>query len=629
MRRADAGGAGLSAAAAALVAAALFLGHGSSDSRLFWIGSAALLLAALTFVLQPRSLSAPAVAFLALLGAFVLWQGISISWSILPARSWDYTNRGLVYVAFACVGMLLGGLPRARIAEGLAALLGALLVVALAAKIFPSLYGDYGRLARLRFPVAYWNELALLAAIAVPLGLWLAGRRTTPLALRVAGTVLVYVAFVSVVLTYSRYGIVLAVVGAIAWIALERDRLDSLPALALATAAAAVVVVVALRLPGVAQGGHSHSVRVRDGWIFGLVLVGGATLIAVAARWALVREFDRALLRRLMLGAGAAAVLAGVAAVAALVVHAGGPVDFVRARWDEFAHTQSVSAPGRLGSTSSGNRWTWWQEAWHTFTRHPGGGTGAGSFSLTSVVESHNSQLATIEPHNTPLQFLSETGIVGFLLYAGTIAAAVVAVRRGQRDRATAALALVAAIALAHAVVDIDWDYVSTQAPLLLVSGALVAGTGGAVTRRRPLVSAAAAVFCLAALYSLFSPWLSGRRLQVAYDAIGRGDLVSAHDAARQAHSLNPLAREPLYVLAATVGRAQAKRLYRRGTELEPTNPDSWYQLGAFEFDLHHWRAAYAALNHSYTLDAFGPLGRKGSLLDQARCKIDPSTCPR
>src|SRR5438046_968630 len=83
------------------------------------------------------------------------------------------------------------------------------------AKVVPGLYSDYGRLARLRYPVGYWNELALLAAASVPLGLWVVRRA------RVAGAGLLYAALVVAVLTYSRVGIVLTVLAAIAWLALD------------------------------------------------------------------------------------------------------------------------------------------------------------------------------------------------------------------------------------------------------------------------------------------------------------------------------------------------------------------------------------------------------------------------
>src|SRR2546430_11833528 len=175
MRRPAAREALLPAAAAGLVFAALFLSSGSSGSRLFWIGVAAVLVAAVGWILAPPRVSLRGGLFFAALGAFVLWQGASIAWSIQPARSWDYTNRGLVYFAFAGVGALLGGVAPRRLALAGAALLGALFAWALAAKVIPGLYSDYGRLARLRFPVGYWNELALLAAASVAFGLWLAG----------------------------------------------------------------------------------------------------------------------------------------------------------------------------------------------------------------------------------------------------------------------------------------------------------------------------------------------------------------------------------------------------------------------------------------------------------------------
>src|SRR5262249_50521649 len=217
MRQALGGGAWLSAVAGALLVFALFTSRGSSETRLFWIGVAALVVSAAALVLRSAPLTWPVLAFLGLLGVFALWQALTIAWSISPDSSWRYANRTFVYLAFGVVGVLVGtSVPRRRIAAGLGFLSTALLVVALAGKAVPWLYGDYGRLARLRWPVAYWNELALLAAMTVPLGLWLAGRRDRPMRARVAGVLHVYVALVAVMLTFSRFGIILAVAGAVA-----------------------------------------------------------------------------------------------------------------------------------------------------------------------------------------------------------------------------------------------------------------------------------------------------------------------------------------------------------------------------------------------------------------------------
>jgi hypothetical protein len=453
---------------------------------------------------------------------------------------------------------------------------------------------------------------------------------------RVAGVLHVYVALVAVVLTFSRFGIILAVAGAVAWMWIDRDRLDSLVAALIATPVAALVAVDGLALPGIADDDTSHHTRVHDGLIFGVLFLAGAAVVIELARRLLVHEGSVAFRRRLALwslGVGAALC---VVALLTLIVRAGGPTDFVRVRWNEFAHAQTTGTPGRLTSTSSGNRWHWWQQSWDAFARHPGGGTGAGSFALTSTVSAHNAEQSTVEPHNVPLQFLTETGIVGFLLYAGVVAAVVVAVMRGPHDRATQVLALVVAIGWVHSLVDIDWNFVATQGPLLAVAGVLVAPPAHAAARLRPLPAVGVAVCALAALYSLFAPWYSDRRLQDAFSAVSKTDFVGAANAARDAHNLDPLALDPIRLLAVTLEGVRdyrgAKRYYVLGTTREPENPETWYDLGAFYYRQKQWWPSWVALNRSYALDAFGPAGEEGGLLDQVRCKpgVEPTSrqCP-
>ena len=615
MQRAAVRGALAPGAAGALCFASFFLSGGSSQSRLFWIGTAAILVAAIGWALQPPTLPRPALVFFLLFAAFVLWQAASIAWSIQPARSWDYANRSLVYLAFAAVGALLGGVAPRKLAYGAAALLGALFLWALAAKVVPALYADYGRLARLRYPLGYWNELALLAAAAVPIGLWL-GRR-----FRLAGGLLLYTGLVVVVLTYSRVGILLSVLVAVAYLVLDERRLETVGVLAVAWIAGAAVAGIGLLLPGVADDGEPHGVRVHDGLLFGLAFLVGAALVALALRILLTSAVDARVLR---FGALALALVV-VAVFVASVVRAGGPVQWTQDRWHEFANpvsSQVGQTPGRLASASSSNRWRWWQEAWNAFTRHPANGTGAGTFELTDRIE-RTSPLAVVEPHSTPLQFLSELGLIGFLLYGALL----VAIAR----RTFLPLGLAIAVCFLHSFVDIDWDYIAVQGPLFLLIGALLAGP----PRRRSgvLGTVAAAVCALAAVYSLASPWLSERRLNSALDAAASGNLVGALDRAQSAQRFNPLAIEPLWFEAAlTLDKSRALALYRQARDLEPLNPDTWYQLGAFELhELKRPRAAYYALNRAYTLDnfLFGKGTTPGRDLDRARCEIDPSTCPK
>jgi hypothetical protein len=615
------------AAAGGLGFAALFFSDGSSQSRLFWIGVPAVVVAAVGWAWRAPRLPLWGSVFFCALGAFVIWQGVSIAWSIQPSRSWDYTNRGLVYFAFAAVGALVAGVPLRRFAAVACALLGALFVWALTAKVIPGLYPDYERLARLRYPVGYWNELALLAAASVPLGLWAVGPRHERRA-RLGGALLLYAALVVTVLTYSRVGIVLTVVAALVWLWLDRDRLAALGPLAVAWIVGAVVAGVGLLLPGVSSDGESHHTRVRDGLVFGAVLIIGAIVVGIASRFVLSRAVDRRVAR----GAAVALVVLVLVALGAAVVRAGGPADFVSQRWHEFTNEVSAQVeetPGRIVSANSSNRWRWWNEAWSAFTDKPLQGTGAGTFELVDRVE-RNSTLATTEPHSVPLQFLSETGVVGFLLYAAVVAAALVGILRRERTRAWLALALGAALCFVHSWVDIDWDFIAVQGPLFLTVGALVSGGPATPTPpRRWLVSGAVGVCALAVVYSLTSPWLAVNRIAAANDAIEHNKPGLALTEARSAHAFNPLSVDALFVEALVEPNdAKALQLYNRARDLEPTNPETWYQLGAFELFINRPRAAYRDLNQSYTLDSYGPASLKGGPLDQARCRIDPATCP-
>ena len=650
-RFAGPGPVGAAAAAAAVSFCALFFSGGDAEAPLVWIGTLALLLAALLAaaafvgVLPAPRFDAPAAAFLGCLLGLAVWTGASTVWSVSPDDSWSYTNRTLVYAAFAVAGVLLAALlsrPASALARGAAVLLALVIGWALLAKCVPALYPSYGRqpglggelgLARLRSPVGYWNELALLGDVAVPLALWLAAPRTRRIGLRAAGAVLLFAAALATLLTYSRFGVALAVVAAVAWIVLDGDRVESLVVTALAGGAAAAVFAVALTLPGITKDGQVRSVRAHDGWIFALDVLAAGVLVAAAvlalARLERRRPLGATVRRKVERAAGLAALIAVLAGVIVAGVYAGWI-------WHSFTNpvsSQINSQSNRLLSANSSNRWRWWTEEWHAFTRHPFGGTGAGTFQLTDLAM-RRSPLTTTEPHNMPLQFLGETGIVGLLLYAGAAVAAAAGIVRARRRAhgmeraAVTALAVGLAAFLVHMVADMDWNYVATTGPLLLAAGVLLgrpAASRGAVAPRRPLLAAGAVLVALAAVYSLGAPWLAQRQLASATTA----------RAAQRAHSYDPLSTDVLTEWAAFEDAGgnlkRANQLYRQAVSLEPENSETWYALGSFYYDHDAWPQAYAALTKAWIYDRYAPLATPCGLLDQARHKalhIWPASCP-
>jgi tetratricopeptide (TPR) repeat protein len=482
---------------------------------------------------------------------------------------------------------------------------------ALAGKVFPGLYEDGGRIARLRAPVEYWNALALLFAMGLPLALWLARRALA--------SVFLFALVVGLLLTYSRSGLVAAVLAVALWLALDSRRLEAVAAVAAAVPLGTAVALWAFRQPGLTADGQPLDVRESAGAKFGVALLLGA-VAAYGLGLLLPRFLERLPTQSLLRWGGRAAAVLALAVLVVAFIRAGDLADWVEAQADEFANppTELVTQEsGRLTSVSSNNRWNWWREAWTAFEDEPVWGNGAGSFALSHRLLRED-QLRVLEPHSEPLQFLAETGLVGALLAAGAVGAAAVAVRRtmarvGADERAaTLALAIGLVVYLAHSLVDWDWDFLAVSVPAFAVLGVLV-GAGGEVVRARAslLWPVAAGLLSLAAAYSLFAPWAAERRVAAAYEQLGEGEAGAAVDTAGQAHALNPLSLEPLFARASALaaqGRTEdARRDLVEAVDLQPLNPDAWYELGVFELEHARRVEAERYLRRSRELDPFGP----------------------
>ena len=616
MPRVPAAAFALFVAGAALLAAALFLGGGSSDGRVAWIGAGAVLAALIACVAALFGLlSAPGVgreglAFAGLAAGFVVWNGLSIVWSAAPDRSWAYFNRGLVYLAFAVVGAFVASVAPPR---ALAWLLGSLITAAclwgLAGKAVPALYQDGARFARLRSPLGYWNALAVVAAFGLPLALWAATHPRHGRLVRAAAVASLYALVVALFLTYSRGGILVALVGVGLWLALSEPRFEGVVALVEALLPAAVVLAVAFSLPGVSEDGQLHEVRVQDGAWFALAFVFGAALTFTAAY--LIEYRPEPARRRLLLRIAAA----GTAAVLVL------GVGVVASRGNPLRGDVVGSQSSRLGEFGSNNRWTWWKEAWQGFEDRPVVGTGAASFELLHRKLRTDARDLTTEPHSLPLQVAAELGLVGLALAAAAVAAALLGAARALRrldgeDRAAAAaLACLPPILLVHGLLDFDWDFVGLCGPVLFVIGFLLA-TGRPATRlrRRPFWALGAVLVAWGSLYSIAAPRLAATRVNDAYAEIERGSVEDAVAAARSAHSLNPLSIEPLQAWAAAEesrGRLErARELYVQAVDLQPLNWEAWYELGRFEADvLVDTPRARRDLQRARELDPYGPAG--------------------
>jgi hypothetical protein len=585
--------------------------------------------------LAPPRIGRSGAVLVAATVALVAWTGATVAWSIVPDRSWDVFNKGLAYAAFLGLGIVLAaaaGRSAARYGASLLALVTAVVLVwALLAKAVPSLDPEGDRVARLREPVGYWNGLALLADVAIVLGLWLgasSGRRAVE---RVAGALLAYAATLALLLTLSRAGVLAGAAVVALWLALSRDRVEGGLLLAASAGPAVLVGAWAFTRPALVDDVALRADREADGMVFGVLAVAGAGL-AVLLATLLVPRLGASARRTSGRGLIALALVCVVGAVAAVGVGVADAVSTGR------SCSEVVNDPGRLGSLDPNNRWCWWNEAWDVYVGHAPEGAGAGSFEVARKryrVDARN----VLQPHSVPLQQLADGGLLALGLFALLVASGAwvcaCAVRRLEGDERAAAVALVAAPAayLLHAFVDYSWDFLAVTAPTFLALGVLAAaGRAPRAVARAPWLAVGAALAALVVLVSFSMPRIADRAVRASTRALDDGDFERARDRAQWARFLNPLSVEPLWALARLEERRgvlrKAEGRYVQAAELQPDNPETWYALGLFEFEARRRMcAAYTFLNESYTLDPSGSQWVPGGPLDVARDAVNAGAC--
>jgi tetratricopeptide (TPR) repeat protein len=152
--------------------------------------------------------------------------------------------------------------------------------------------------------------------------------------------------------------------------------------------------------------------------------------------------------------------------------------------------------------------------------------------------------------------------------------------------------------------------------------------------RRRPFFVAATVLVALTVLASFSFPRLAERSNRNAIRAIDDGNLDAARDRALRARFFDPLAVDPIFTLAGIAQRQGRPReaidRYVQAVELQPENPETWYALGFYEFEvIGNMCDAYRFLNNAYTLDSAGTEWIKGGPLDQARDAVNAGACER
>ena len=533
------------------------------------VGLLALLLATSPQLL--RTLPRTGLAALGLLGALTLWTFLSIAWAADKGEAWDAANRTLLYLAV--YGVFLLWAWRGRQA---AVLLGAysLGVAAIAALAYVRALGaddPYASFIGGRYvePAGYVNAACATFLLAFWPAIFLASRRETPWWLR--GLFLAAAGFLlqQAVLPQSRGALFVFPVALALYVALVPGRTRSLVALG-----PVLLATLLLRdsLLDVYSGARAEALPDALDVLREPLLGSAVALLALGTVYGLVDRFAPLPRDVARVGAWGLGLLTGLAAlVVALVLLAvyGNPVTRAQEAWDEFsAGQQFEEGSSYLGGNLGSNRYDFWRVAMGEFRDSPVVGIGAGNFAAPYLRERESPE-EPLYPHSLPIMVLSQTGLVGGVLFAGFLVAALACVWVGRRWRSSFGNAVAAAAVVTfgyfalHASIDWFWEFPGLAAPALACLG-LAGGLerpaarpwARAPSRSRARVTAAAVctLALVAALASLVLPWLAAREVERAAEA-WREDPQEAYALLDRARALNPLSARPDLVAGAVAMR--------------------------------------------------------------------------
>ncbi len=614
--------------------------RGGGFAATVWYPVALFLVAAvLTVALSaaPRLASVPhaVLAAVGCLAGFTLWNFATIGWAAVRSSAWYGSDRDalylLVFALLACWAADATSLWPVLLGAGVVTAVEGVVTVeqAIGHPAAGFLFGS-----RLSAPLGYPDATAALFMTMAWLMLGLASRAWLPAPVRGLAAGLVGLQLTLSLLAQSRGSVYTLPAVAIAYLILVPGRLRSIATFALVACGTAPVIPPVLDVFRADPAGVPHALsRAIDLVLVSALVVGvaGWGLARVDRRWRPSRRTTRRI--AVALAAAAVLVLVGFTAAARPWQHAG-------TAWHSFQSGQEPAGTSRFGGLGS-NRYDFWRVGLIEFERHPIAGIGTDNFLVPYLQARHTSE-EPIYPHSLAIDLLSQTGVVGTVLFAGFLVLVVIVVVRippGRNRELAAVLAAAGSVLVFHGLVDWLWEM-----PVLGVLAAALLGAACGLAPRRPpgergrgrlevaARSAAIVVAGLALAASLLFPWLAVRDVQTA-TALWRRDPDAAFSLLRKAGTLNPLDDDPALVAGEIASRLHRYGLMRaRFGDAVARTPDDWYanlELGIAASLTGHRRQAAAALARARRLDPAEPIVRQVTRTFDAGHRIDSDAINR
>ena len=624
------------------IVAYLALSNGGYDTivrsqvgvAVWWI----VLLAALAGIL-PARIGAVSWVAIGLLGGFALWIGLATGWSESAERSTIELGRVATYLGVLVLAIALHGRGAARqTINGLACAIGLVTLLAVASRLHPQWFpaNDHieflaGSERKLSYPLNYWNALAALTAIGVPLLLGVAiGART--LAGQAVAAAMLPLSALCLYLTISRGGAVALAVGIVVFLLFVGRRLNALGTLAVAGAGSAILVSSASQRDAI-QDGLPTATAIAQGneliWL-AVIVCGGVALLQVASGLA-ARHVQRPPLLAPGRRATAAIVLATVLLACTVGIASGG-AGWASDRWTEFKAPYGQVGTGadadifsRLAVANGNGRYELWQSARDANATDPLKGIGPGTFEFWWARHATNPAFVR-DAHSLYFETFAETGIVGSMLLGGLLAlllgAAAVRSLRASPALRTSIAAAVGGVAafMTAATFEWVWEMGAIACAVMLLAAVIVAGREHADApeasdepRRRSWTPRVVLVLlALASLGAVAVPMAGALATAGSRDAAADGRIGAALRDSRTAERLQPYAATPhlqqALVLEQAGALADASAAARAATADEPTNWRTWFVLARIDARRGETAAAVDAMRRAKRLNPRSPL---------------------
>jgi len=608
--------------------------HSQVGIVIWWI----VLIGAAWGVLPARRLTRAAWAGLALFGAFVVWTALATTWSLSSERSLDDLSLVAGYLGVLALGVGLHRDREAAVRHTIAAIASAIVIVSAAAvvsRLYPSVFpsarqtGSFlpGTQSRLSWPLNYWNALAALIALGLPLLLAIAtSARTLRAQAAAAGSIPLVV--LCAYLTFSRGGALAGTGALIVFIALAPDRIPKLATALVAGAGGAALIAGAVHRGALEHGFAGATARHQGATLMiAIVLVCAGVALAQVGIGLAVRHGTPPRWLVISRRRARSATLVALALAVLVALLAGAPGRLSHA-WRDFKqpnaaalHSRSLA---RFGTVSGNGRYDYWRVAVKATSGHVLGGSGPGTYQLLWLPRAPYESYV-VNAHSLYFETLAETGVVGLALVLGLfvllIGAAIRHVRR-TRHEARARAAAVAAALVAFAIsagVDWVWQVPVLPAAFLLLGAAVLAPVarerieGASIRRGLPWTArAGAVVIALACLVAITIPLAATTAVRRSQEASATGNTTLALADARDALRIEPGAESAQLQVALVLEErhdfAGALIAVRRATADASTDWSAWLVRSRIEAEAGHQQASVQAYVRARSLNPRSPL---------------------